>query len=148
MSTFVLPYAFWHDQLAPAAHPHILHPLVVLSLHRDYLFFAPGWMGLKARDDGLVTVDMGPPELNGPKVPSTLPTNADGVVLKEPIQVRALPCACTNVHTILGTWKIWWTKRAMQRNLKQQEQLPILGRPELCFRSNEPPYVPTVSSLS
>lgn len=34
-----------------------------------------------------MTVDMGPPELNGPKVPSTLPTNADGVVLKEPIQV-------------------------------------------------------------
>ncbi|CAN0049445.1 unnamed protein product [Ectocarpus fasciculatus] len=40
-----------------------------------------------AREDGLVTVDMGKPELNGPKVPSTLPTNADGVVLKEPIKV-------------------------------------------------------------
>ncbi|CAN0573954.1 unnamed protein product, partial [Ectocarpus sp. 12 AP-2014] len=40
-----------------------------------------------AREDGLVTVDMGPPELNGPKVPSTLPTNDDGVVLKEPIKV-------------------------------------------------------------
>lgn len=41
-----------------------------------------------------MTVDMGPPELNGPKVPSTLPTNADGVVLKEPIQVRlAALCA-------------------------------------------------------
>lgn len=41
----------------------------------------------KARDDGLVTVDMGPPELDGPKVPTTLPTNADGVVLEEPIKV-------------------------------------------------------------
>lgn len=38
-----------------------------------------------------MTVDMGPPEVNGPKVPSTLPTNADGVVLKEPIQVRLPP---------------------------------------------------------
>lgn len=46
----------------------------------------------QAREDGLVTVDMGPPELNGPKVPSTLPTNADGVVLKEPIQVRFSLC--------------------------------------------------------
>lgn len=44
----------------------------------------------KAREDGLVTVDMGPPELNGPKVPSTLPTNDDGVVLKEPIKVGGL----------------------------------------------------------
>lgn len=42
---------------------------------------------MQARDDGLVTVDMGPPELNGPKVPTTLPPNADGVVLKAPIQV-------------------------------------------------------------
>lgn len=42
---------------------------------------------MKARDDGQVTVDMGPPELNGPKVPSTLPTNEDGIVLQEPIQV-------------------------------------------------------------
>lgn len=43
---------------------------------------------VQAREDGLVTVDMGPPELNGPKVPTTLPPNADGVVLKAPIQVR------------------------------------------------------------
>lgn len=42
---------------------------------------------VKARDDGQVTVDMGRPELNGPKVPTTLPTNADGIVLKEPIKV-------------------------------------------------------------
>lgn len=41
-----------------------------------------------------MTVDMGPPELNGPKVPSTLPTNADGVVLKEPIQVRRPSALC------------------------------------------------------
>lgn len=41
----------------------------------------------QAREDGLVTVDMGPPELNGPKVPTTLPPNADGVVLQAPIQV-------------------------------------------------------------
>lgn len=45
----------------------------------------------QARDDGLVTVDMGPPELNGPKVPTTLPTNQDGIVLNEPIQVSGAP---------------------------------------------------------
>lgn len=45
---------------------------------------------LQARDDGLVSVDMGPPELDGPKVPTTLPTNSDGVVLSEPIQVTAV----------------------------------------------------------
>lgn len=38
-----------------------------------------------ARGDGLVTVDMGLPELNGPKVPTTLPTNGEGMVLTEPI---------------------------------------------------------------
>lgn len=43
---------------------------------------------LKARGDGLVTVDMGLPELNGPKVPTTLPTNGEGMVLTEPITVR------------------------------------------------------------
>ena len=46
-----------------------------------------------------MTVDMGPPELNGPKVPSTLPTNDDGIVLKEPIQVILVPCArCLHVE--------------------------------------------------
>lgn len=44
-------------------------------------------------------MDMGPPELNGPKVPSTLPTNADGVVLKEPIQV-SLPCVWCCRHVL------------------------------------------------
>lgn len=34
-----------------------------------------------------MTVDMGPPELSGPKVPTTLPVNADGMVLTEPITV-------------------------------------------------------------
>ncbi|CAM9197495.1 unnamed protein product [Discosporangium mesarthrocarpum] len=39
------------------------------------------------RKDGLVTVDMGPPELNGPKVPTTLPPNTDGIVLRAPLEV-------------------------------------------------------------
>lgn len=32
-------------------------------------------------------VDMGPPVLNGPEVPTTLPTNSNGLVLEQPIQV-------------------------------------------------------------
>ncbi|CAM9721552.1 unnamed protein product, partial [Choristocarpus tenellus] len=40
-----------------------------------------------AQEDGLVMVDMGPPELNGPSVPTTLPTNAEGIALEEPLEV-------------------------------------------------------------
>lgn len=79
------PVCLWHGELIRAL-PDLLPTLLVLSLHGDYDSLP--W-NLQARDDGLVTVDMGPPELNGPKVPSTLPTNTDGVVLKEPIQVRS-----------------------------------------------------------
>eukprot|EP00929_Paragymnodinium_shiwhaense_P059825 TRINITY_DN2992_c0_g3_i4.p1 TRINITY_DN2992_c0_g3~~TRINITY_DN2992_c0_g3_i4.p1 ORF type:complete len:717 (-),score=208.90 TRINITY_DN2992_c0_g3_i4:384-2534(-) len=37
--------------------------------------------------DGLIRVDMGKPELNGPKVPTTLPTNKDGRVIEAPMNV-------------------------------------------------------------
>lgn len=64
----------------------------------------------QARDDGLVTVDMGPPELNGLKVPATLPTNADGMVLKEPIQVtqrRTERSSCTTFYRIIRIMGLW-----------------------------------------
>jgi len=37
---------------------------------------------------GMVRVDMGPPELNGPKVPTTLPVNKDGHVVKANLNVH------------------------------------------------------------
>lgn len=74
------------------------------------------WMdGAKAREDGQVTVDMGPPELNGPKVPATLPTNADGVVLNEPIKVgvrvylcmRFLPPSMCKNNKVRSEYTLW-----------------------------------------
>jgi diaminopimelate decarboxylase len=38
-------------------------------------------------ESGLIKVDMGPPILEGPKVPTTLPCNADGVCLKAPLTI-------------------------------------------------------------
>ncbi|KAG5181386.1 diaminopimelate epimerase [Tribonema minus] len=55
---------------------------------------------------GLVTVDMGPPELNGPKVPTTLPTGADGAVVAAPLEVAGQQWSVTcvsmgNPHAIV-----------------------------------------------
>lgn len=41
----------------------------------------------RMQSDGLICVDMGKPELNGPKVPTTLPVNAKGIAQDAPIEV-------------------------------------------------------------
>lgn len=47
--------------------------------------------------DGSVKVDMGEPILEGPRVPTTLPTNGDGVVVAAPISAEGLDFTATCV---------------------------------------------------
>jgi diaminopimelate epimerase len=56
--------------------------------------------------NGLVTVDMGEPILNGPKVPTTLPTDSDGRVIEAPLEVAGRKWGVTcvsmgNPHAIV-----------------------------------------------
>lgn len=56
--------------------------------------------------DGTVTVDMGPPELNASRVPTTLQANSDGIALNVPMEVAGQDWGVTcvsmgNPHAIV-----------------------------------------------
>lgn len=88
MSAHLLTWLSRSTPAVPLSCPQRLRPLLIYSATSYIPDLCRRPSHRKARGDGLVTVDMGLPELNGPKVPTTLPTNAEGMVLTEPITVR------------------------------------------------------------